>query len=66
MKMTDAIKVFKELDQRGMYLFSKSDLEKMFPDEKEKTLEKSLQRLAKEGILERVCKGYYLYTLAEL
>ncbi len=65
MKLSDAIRVFSELDQRGIYVFSKVDLEKIFPDEKEKTLEKSLQRLAREGILERVCKGYYVYALAK-
>lgn len=36
----------------------------MFPDEQEKSLEKSLQRLVKDGVLERVCKGIYLNPYA--
>jgi len=64
MKLTDALKTFNELDRQGIYIFSRSDLEKMFPNEQEKAMEKSLQRLVKEGILERVGKGLYLNPLA--
>lgn len=64
MKLTDALKTVNNLDRQGIYIFSHGDIEKMFPNEREKTLEKSLQRLVREGILERVGKGLYLNPLA--
>ncbi|WP_273029058.1 type IV toxin-antitoxin system AbiEi family antitoxin [Massilia timonae] len=64
MNKIDAIKTLSVLDQRGVYVFSKSDLAKAFPSEKEKALEKSLQRLVSDGILERVAKGVYINPMA--
>lgn len=65
MKLPIAIRRFQELDRNGLYVFSRGDIQKMFPEEKEKALEKSLERLSKEGILERVCKGVYVNALAK-
>lgn len=64
MKMIDAIKSLRALDQYGVYVFSHADIAKMFPEEQEKALEKSLQRLVFDGILERVTKGVYLNPIA--
>lgn len=64
MKIIDAMKTLKALDHQGVYVFNRTDMEKMFPEEQEKTLEKSLQRLVKDGLLERVCKGIYLNPMA--
>lgn len=64
MKKVDALKALKDLDRRGIYVLSKGDLEKLFPEEKEKAFEKSLQRLVTDGILERVTKGVYLNPMA--
>lgn len=64
MKLTDALKTLNDLDRQGIYIFSRSDPEKMFPKEQEKAMEKSLQRLVRGGILERVGKGLYLNPLA--
>jgi predicted transcriptional regulator of viral defense system len=65
MQLPVAIKAFQELDRNGLYIFSRADIQKMFPEEKEKAMEKSLERLIKVGILERVCKGFYAYALAK-
>jgi predicted transcriptional regulator of viral defense system len=64
MKKVAALKALQDLDKHGAYVFSKGDLEKLFPNEQEKAFEKSLQRLVEDGILERVCKGVYLNPLA--
>jgi predicted transcriptional regulator of viral defense system len=64
MKLTEAIKALRDMDQRGVYVFSKGDIEKLFPLEKDKAFEKSLQRLVHEGILERVSKGVYVNPIA--
>jgi len=65
MKLPEAIRKFQELDQAGVYVFSRDDIQKMFPDEKEKALEKSLERLRGAGILEYPCKGVYINALAK-
>lgn len=64
MKITEALNVLRGLDLHGLYVFNRIDIEKMFPEEQEKTLEKSLQRLVKAGVLERVCKGIYINPVA--
>ena len=64
MRTTEALNVLRPLDRRGIYVLTKGDVEKLFPDEAEKTLEKSLQRLVRDGILERVTKGVYLNPVA--
>jgi len=40
------------------------DLEKLFPEEGEKALEKSLQRMVGDGLLQRVAKGLYVNPAA--
>ncbi|MGO4381445.1 DUF6088 family protein [Pseudoduganella sp. RAF19] len=52
------------LDQVGVYVLTKTDLAKAFPHEKEKALEKSLQRLVADGVLQRVARGVYLNPMA--
>ena len=64
MQKIDALNTLKDLDRRGVYVLTKAGLAKAFPDEEEKALEKSLQRLVSDGILERVSKGIYLNPMA--
>ena len=64
MNKAEAIRKLSMLDRAGVYVFTKGDLAKVFPDEKEKALEKSLQRLVADNILERVAKGVYVNSLA--
>jgi predicted transcriptional regulator of viral defense system len=64
MKKMEVIKALRNLDQQGVYILTKGDLAKLFPEEQEKTFEKSLQRLVKDGILQHVCKGVYLNPFA--
>jgi hypothetical protein len=65
MKPIDAIKSLRAMDQRGVYVFSKKDLAKLFPNEQEKALEKSLQRLVRDGLLERAVNGVYVNPMAQ-
>lgn len=64
MKKIDAIFALKQLESFGACVFTRHDLEKFFPEESEKAFEKSLQRLVKDGILQRITKGVYLNCLA--
>ena len=53
-----------ELDKRGVYVLARRDLEKLFPEEGEKAMEKSLQRMVADGLLQRVAKGLYVNPAA--
>lgn len=64
MNKIEAIKTLAALDHLGVYVFSKGDLAKAFPYEKDKALEKSLQRLVSDGLLQRVAKGVYINPMA--
>ena len=64
MKKIEAINKLITLDQHGVYVLTRGDLAKAFPNEKEKAFEKSLQRLVADGILERVARGVYVNSLA--
>lgn len=60
MTKIELIRKLSDLDRRGIHVLAKRDIEKMFPDEGEKALEKSLQRMVADGILQRVAKGLYV------
>jgi len=60
MKVTKAIPLIKEFDEKGKYVFNKKDLLKLFPNENPKSLEASLTRLVKAGVLERACRGVFV------
>ena len=49
MNRMDLLKRLEELERRNVFVLSKKDMEKLFPDEDEKAMEKSLQRMVKEA-----------------
>lgn len=64
MKQLDAIKVLQSWDKKGRYVFTKHELAKLFPDDSPKTFTESLNRLVKDGILQRACRNIYLSPMA--
>ena len=64
MKQLDLVKSLAQLEKKGVSVLAKRDIEKLFPAEQEKTMEKSLQRAVRDGILLRVAKGLYVNPLA--
>jgi predicted transcriptional regulator of viral defense system len=60
MKQIELIRKLMVLDRQGIYVFARRDVEKLFPEEAEKAMEKSLQRMVGEGLLQRVARGLYL------
>lgn len=64
MEQKTALKLFHEWDLKGKYLYSLSDLRMLFRKESPKTLQESLKRLIKAGLLERIRKGLYLFSFS--
>ncbi len=59
MTKIELIRKLSELDRRGIHVLARRDIGKLFPDESEKAMEKSLQRMVSDGLLQRVAKGLY-------
>ncbi|NQW84941.1 MAG: hypothetical protein HQ450_13440, partial [Alcaligenaceae bacterium] len=64
MKKMELFRKLAELDKRGVYVLARRDLEKLFPEEGEKAMEKSLQRMVADDLLQRVAKGLYVNPAA--
>lgn len=65
MNKTDAIKALREWDKQGYYVFLKHDFAKLFPNDSHKTLSEGLNRLVKDKLLQRACRGVYVNTEAK-
>jgi predicted transcriptional regulator of viral defense system len=64
MKRMELIQKLAALDRQGVYVPAKRDVEKLFPDEGEKSLAQSLKRMVGDGILQRVARGLYVNPAA--
>ena len=64
MKHMELINSLTALERLGVYVLTKKDVEKLFPQEGEKSMEKSLQRMVKDGLLIRAARGLYVNALA--
>lgn len=64
MKKMELFRKLSELDRRGVHVLARRDIEKLFPEEGEKAMEKSLQRMVADGLLQRVAKGLYVNPAA--
>ena len=61
MKRLDLLNRLSALEQKGLVVYSRRDLEKIFPEEDEKALEKSLQRMCQDNLLVRAARGIYVF-----
>jgi predicted transcriptional regulator of viral defense system len=64
MKRLDLLNRLSALEQEGFIVYSRRDLEKVFPEEGEKALEKSLQRMCRDKLLVRAARGIYVFAPA--
>jgi len=64
MRTLDAIAVLKKWDRRGHYVFTKRDLAKLL-NEPPDSLNKTLERLVKTGVLVRASRGVYVFGYSE-
>lgn len=60
MKILEAMRILREFDQQGKYVFLKHDMAKLFPHDHAKALDEGLNRLVKAGLLKRACRGVYV------
>lgn len=60
MKLQDAYQILKTWDQRGRYVFTKHELQQLFPEDNTKTLSEGLRRLVKAALLKHACRNIYV------
>jgi len=63
MKRMELITSLMNLERRGVFVLTKKDIGKLFPLENEKSMEKSLQRMVKDGLLIKAARGIYINAL---
>ena len=63
MKRMELITSLMNLDRLGVFVLTKKDIEKLFPLEDKKSMEKSLQRMVKDGLLIKAARGIYINAL---
>jgi hypothetical protein len=64
MTKIELIRSLAALDRLGIHVLARRDIEKLFPHEGEKAMEKSLQRMVADSLLQRVAKGLYVNPAA--
>lgn len=62
MKSVEAIKELSKWDTLGRYVYAKRDLAKIFAVPSENTLNQTLSRFVKKGILVRAAQGVYVFA----
>ncbi len=60
MRQSYALKLLREWEKQGRYVFRKHELAKLFPHDSEKTFSEALSRLVKASILRRACRSVYV------
>lgn len=60
MKSLQAVRVLRTWDKTGKYVFTKHQLSQLFPNDAPKTFDEGLNRLVKDNILVRACRGIYV------
>ncbi len=61
MKRMDLLYRLSPLERKGIFVYSRRELEKLFPEDDEKAMEKGLQRMCKDGLLVRAARGVYVF-----
>ncbi len=64
MNKVQAIQIFRNWDKQNKYVFTHSDLRKLFVKDKPKAFTEGLNRMVKAGLLVRACRGVYVNPYA--
>ncbi len=62
MNSYSALETLNYFDQKGRYIFSWRDLRKLFPGDQHHAFQAGLQRLEKNGILQKPARGVYVFS----
>jgi len=65
MNRTRAISVLRDWDRRGRCVFTRRQLERLFPTDSPGTFAEGLNRLVRAGLLVRACRGVYVNPHAQ-
>ncbi len=65
MDKTTALTRLNEWDRQGRYVFTRADLAKIFHEDSPRAFKAGLERLVKDGLLQRPVRGVYVFTLAQ-
>lgn len=65
MKLSSALKVLHQFDEKGRYVYLRRDLRKLFDDKTERSFTGSLQRFVKAGLLERAARSVYIFNYSK-
>jgi len=64
MDQNTALRVLTDWAKVGRVVFTLGDLAKLFPGDSHKTLKEAVRRIVRNGLLERACRGVYVFALA--
>lgn len=64
MDRTTALKRLSDWDRQGRYIFNRGDLAKIFHEDSPRAFKAGLDRLVKEGLLQRPARGVYAFAMA--
>ena len=64
MYRNEAVRLLRQWDEQGKYIFTKHQLAKIFIDDNKKALDEGLCRLVKNHVLRRACRGVYVNEYA--
>ncbi|WP_106478020.1 type IV toxin-antitoxin system AbiEi family antitoxin [Phytohalomonas tamaricis] len=64
MNLYTALRTFDDWDAQQRHVFTHHDLAKLFLDDSPKALQEGINRLVRQGILERPTRGIYVYARA--
>ena len=65
MRMSALIEFLDLLSENGVYAFTNGMIRNVFPCEPEENLKKTLSRAVSARLIERACRGVYLYARAD-
>jgi predicted transcriptional regulator of viral defense system len=65
MNQTHAIQTLSKFDTKGRYIFTNSDLSKVFHDDNKRALRAGIQRLVESNLLVRACNGVFVNNLSQ-
>ena len=65
MRLVEAIHILTDWDRKGRVLFTREDLRKLFPHDRDAAFKAGLSRLVSFGVMHRVARGLFVFALTK-